>query len=538
MLISAASASAHPLGNFTINHYAGIVVSPDEIRLDVVLDQAEIPTFQERQRIDTNQDGTISDAENEAERQVQCRQRLPALQLTIAGQPATLEVIAAGLSFPPGAGGLSTMRVVCEFRSTLAGPMVTGTTIGYQDTSFAERIGWREVVVQGDRMTVETAGLTTTSISARLTSYPKDLLAVPLDVSSVTFQVAAGGPALTSSPVPDAFPLDAPAPSGGAPTAVGVGQTTTATAAVPGGVGGEIAGLLKTQDLTPPIIILSLVTAMVLGAGHAITPGHGKTIMAAYLVGTRGTARHALALGMTVTISHTLGVLGLAGVILAIGSVAPDQFSRSLSVVSGLLVIGIGLYLVIGRLREQRRSRAQASLAAYGGYASRLADGAAHADHHHTQEDEREPDAETSGQSAPGERATSAATLHVHDHGSGPHEHLPPPNTPLTWRSLFVLGLFGGLVPSINALIILLATLATGRAAYGLVLVVAFGIGMAIVLGGIGLGLVYAARMMARTPSGSVFSRVVAWAPLATALVILVLGIYLTRQAIVGTPVL
>jgi len=516
-LAVAAVASAHPLGNFTINHYAGIVVAPDEIRLDVVLDQAEIPSFQERQRIDTDGDGAISDAENEAERQVQCQQRLPALHLTVAGRAAVLEVVASGLSFPPGAGGLSTMRVVCEFRAALTDPVAAGTTIRYEDTSFATRIGWREVVVQGDRMTIQTPGLATSSLSARLTRYPADLLAQPLDLVSVAFEAAPGGPALPSSPAPDAFPLGADAPASGPPAGVGVGQPTSAPAAVPGGVGGEIAGLLKTQDLTPAVILLSIVTAMALGAGHAITPGHGKTIMAAYLVGTRGTARHALALGMTVTISHTLGVLGLAFVILAIGSVAPDQFSRSLSVVSGLLVIGIGLYLVIGRLREQRRWRARSPMVSEGGLASVLAHDAAHA-HDHPHE--------------------TVVAAHVHDHGSGPHQHLPPPNTPLTWRSLFVLGLFGGLVPSINALIILLATLATGRAAYGLLLVVAFGIGMAIVLGGIGLGLVYAARWMARTPSGSLFSRAVAWAPLVTAAVILVLGIYLTRQALVGSPVL
>ncbi len=537
VLLFATAASAHPLGNFTINHYAGIAVAPDEIRLDVVLDLAEIPTFSERQRIDTNGDGAISDAESEAERQVQCGQRMSALRLTVGGALATLELRASGLSFPPGAGGLSTMRVVCEFRSPLASPMAAGTKIAYEDTSFAARIGWREIVVQGDRMVIETSGLATTSISARLTSYPKDLLAVPLDVESVTFQVAPGGPALPVSTAPDAFPLDAPALAGGSPVAVGVGQPTAATAAVPGGVGGEIAGLLKTQDLTPPVILLSIVTAMVLGAGHAITPGHGKTIMAAYLVGTRGTARHALALGMTVTISHTLGVLGLAFVILAIGSVAPDQFNRSLSVVSGVLVIGIGLYLLIGRLRDQQRWRAQAPMAGDGAFASVHAHDRA-VTYPHTRDDDDGHVAEMASEGAVGDHRPSDVAPHTHDHGTGRHQYHPAPNTPLTWRSLFVLGLFGGLVPSINALIILLATVATGRAAYGLILVVAFGIGMALVLGGIGLGLVYAARWMARSPSASMFGRAIAWAPLATAVVILVLGIYLTRQAIVGSPVL
>ncbi|HTC86475.1 MAG TPA: hypothetical protein VK656_07205, partial [Candidatus Acidoferrum sp.] len=126
----------------------------------------------------------------------------------------------------------------------------------------------------------------------------------------------------------------------------------------------------------------------------------------------------------------------------------------------------------------------------------------------------------------------------THSHGGVAHSHIPAAETPLTWRGLFALGLFGGLVPSINALIILLATVATGRAAYGLVLVIAFGAGMAIVLGGIGLGLVYASRLMERSPRSSIFNRVVAWAPAITAVVILVVGVYVTSQAILGAPVL
>ncbi len=539
-LTVAATVSAHPLGNFTINHYAGIVVAASEIRLDVVLDQAEIPTFQERQRLDTNGDGTISDAETEAERQAQCGRRLSDLRLTVGGVPAPLQLLASGLSFPPGAGGLSTMRVVCEYRSRLDGPLASGAQVTYEDTIFAERIGWREIVVQGDGMTIQAPGLAHSSISARLTSYPKGLLSLPLDDRFVTFQVVpGGGRALAAWTAPDAFPLDAPPPQSGALAAVSIGQPTSAGAAVPGGVGTEIAGLLKTQDLTPPIVVLSLLTAMVLGAGHALTPGHGKTIMAAYLVGTRGTARHALGLGMTVTVSHTLGVLGLAFVILAIGSVAPDQFNRSLAVLSGFLVIGIGLYLLFGRLRERWAARPFAyAPAMIGPFEPAHAHGPelelAHSHPHAVQ---------LAHGHSPGSDTNAAPVLtdtaaHVHVHGSGPHQHLPAQSAPLTWRSLFVLGLFGGLVPSINALIILLATLATGRAAYGLILVVAFGIGMALVLGGIGLGLVYAARWMARSPSGSIFSRAVRWAPLATALIILGVGLFVTGQAILGSPVL
>ena len=107
-------ASAHPLGNFTINHYAGIRVEPDRVLLDVVIDQAEIPAFQARLQYDTDGDGELSDDEIAAGRLAGCASLQPALHLDVAGTAAPLTLTSAGLSFPPGAGGLSTLRLVCE----------------------------------------------------------------------------------------------------------------------------------------------------------------------------------------------------------------------------------------------------------------------------------------------------------------------------------------------------------------------------------------------------------------------------------------
>jgi ABC-type nickel/cobalt efflux system permease component RcnA len=248
--------------------------------------------------------------------------------------------------------------------------------------------------------------------------------------------------------------------------------------------------------------------------------------MAAYLVGTRGTARHALALGLTVTVSHTVGVLALAGVILALRLVTPESYNHATGILSGLVVIAIGLWLfarqglpVIRKgLADRRGPRDSVRAESH--------------DHHHDHGHHHDHDAAEQG------RAGASAIAGTHSHGGIRHTHAPGPDTPLGWRSLFALGLFGGLVPSINALIILLATLATGRALYGLVLVVAFGAGMALVLGGIGLGLVYATRWMERSPRSSIFSGIVAWGPALTSATILVVGLYITSQAIVGRPIL
>ena len=183
-----AAASAHPLGNFTINHYAGIRVAPDGIALDVVIDTAEIPTFQERQRIDADGDGQVSDEEIEAERQVACARLAGSLKLTVASRVLPLDVRAAGLTFPPGAAGLQTMRLSCEYEGALAAPLAAGSSVSFADASSPGRIGWREIVVAGDGATVE-GTVRTSSPSNRLTAYPKDLLSAPLDDQASEFTV-------------------------------------------------------------------------------------------------------------------------------------------------------------------------------------------------------------------------------------------------------------------------------------------------------------------------------------------------------------
>ena len=349
-----------------------------------------------------------------------------------------------------------------------------------------------------------------------------------------------GGPTTVAPAIPDAFPLSGPghdpdappaqaAPSGpvaaaatSAPAAV-----TATTASVPGGVGSEISGLLESRDLTPLVLLGSFAAALALGAGHALTPGHGKTLMGAYLVGTRGTPVHAIALGLSVTVSHTLGILVLAAIVIAFrGVLPPETFNRYAPIASGILVIGIGTWLLVGQLRTRRgRSRSAAH---------DHSDGAEH-DHDHDHEGDHEGDV-ASDQPSGSEHPHGAG--HEHSHGGLSHSHLPPATSSVTWRSLFLLGLAGGIIPSTNALIILLATIATGRAVYGLVLVIAFGLGMAAVLGGVGLGLVFARDRVDRLPSRSSLGRAASFAPMMAGVLVFGLGVYLTTQAIGLAPTL
>ena len=233
-----AAASAHPLGNFTINHFAGIRVGPAGIALDVVIDRAEIPTFSERQRIDTDGDGQVSATELEAERQAACGRLAPSLDLTVDGARPSLALAAAGVSFPPGAGGLSTMRVVCEFAATYAASPATGTSVAFADTSDEGRIGWREIVAVGDGMTIAGSPAAASGVSDRLTHYPADLLAVPLAITSASFTASSGGPALPAPCIPDACPLSN-APTDATP---GFGCPATTTAAS-GSSAATVAGI-------------------------------------------------------------------------------------------------------------------------------------------------------------------------------------------------------------------------------------------------------------------------------------------------------
>ena len=524
--------AAHPLGNFTINHYAGIRVEPDRILLDIVIDQAEIPAFQARLDFDTDGDGQLSDGEIEAGRATVCDGLRPSLALSVDATPQTLTLNEAGLTFPPGVGGLSTMRIVCGFSAKLGQPLAAGGRVTFADTSFVDRLGWREIVVQGSGVTVAAAAgeLRTTDTSERLTRYPTNLLTQALADLSVDIVATPGGPTLPAFDIPDASALpgsgdiatsSASAPAAGGPATTAATATTptapTSAGAVPGGVSGsDLPSIFRTADLTPLVLLVSVLTAAALGAGHALTPGHGKTLMAAYLVGTRGTPLHAAGLGLSVTLSHTLGILVLAGLVVgAQGILPPDVVVKAAPVVAAISIVAIGGWMLFGEAR--RRWRLRATVASDGH------------EHDHGIEHGHDHGIEHG-------HAHDAEALGEHGHGGVRHSHLPPEGSTISWRSLFVLGLAGGLIPSTNALLILLGSIAAGRAAFGFVLVVAFGLGMALVMGGIGLALVLARGRLDRVDAASRLGRISSYVPLAAAVLVFSLGIYLTVKAVAGNP--
>ena len=285
---------AHPLGNFTVNRYSRLEAGATQINLLYVLDMAEIPTQQERFQIDTNGDKQITAAEQEAYVTQQIELIQSNLSLLIDGTPAALTVQDRQIEFPPGQANLPLLRITAHFVApwpTQAGPW----QVDYRDENYPERLGWREIIVQAaDDATLLESNVPNKDVSQELRNYPSDLLQSPLDIRTAAFRVVPG--------------------ASGATDTVGLVNPVTAAVANAPGVAkpnDRFAELITMPTLGPGAIFLALLAAFGWGAFHALSPGHGKTIVAAYLVGSRGAVRHALFLGLTTTITHTAASLPL-----------------------------------------------------------------------------------------------------------------------------------------------------------------------------------------------------------------------------------
>lgn len=484
----AKTAEAHPLGNFTINRLARLQLhGSGEVSLRYVVDMAEIPAFQEIRKVDLDHDGAVTSAESDAYVQTLMPALARRFELKVSGKRVDLRPLSGQASLVPGQGGLSTLRIVVDFTASLPGEWQSGAIAQFRDANFADRLGWREVVVlAGEGVALTESSASPSDETAELTSYPEGRLKSPPQQSEARFRLQAGATSWPESISPPA---------------------ATAKAA-PGKTLGRFASLVSREKLTPAFILLSLLAAAAWGAAHALGPGHGKTIVAAYLVGSRGTAKHALVLGLTVTAVHTAGVITLGLVTLsATRFVSTESLYFWLSVCSGLMVVAMGLGLLFARLRAFLRLRNDA------GHARHPHD---HQHHHH-------------------------GLASDHDHGDEhrrDHAHIP---TAPGWRGLIALGVSGGLLPCPTALVVMLGAIALDRVVYGLVLVLAFSVGLAGVLTGIGLLLVYAGRVL-REP-GRRFNllrpglarQAMLMLPVLSALGIILAGLLLTTAALSAT---
>jgi len=419
-------AAAHPLGNFTVNRFSAVELSGHEVYVHYVLDLAEIPTYQEGGRV-----------------------RSPSFPSTLArgfvleldGTRTVLVPVKHKLSTKPGAGGLPTLRFEAVFR---AHPRAQGTALVFHDTNFADRIGWKEIVVRADRgASIQWSSVPSTSESDELRAYPKNLLKSPLDVTLARARVELGsGPGVTPS-------LEG---------ALAAKRT-----------GGGFESLVGRGELDAGVILVSLLIAAFWGAAHALTPGHGKAIVAGYLVGSRGKPRHAVLLGVVVTVTHTAGVFALGVVTLLLSQfVVPERLYPWLTVASGLLVVAVGGSVFWSRWRQRRGHRQR----------------------------------------------------HEHHH---PHSHTPDT------RGLLGIGVAAGLLPCPSALVVLLSAISLHTVGFGLALIVAFSLGLAATITSIGLLAVFARRAFGRLALDGPLVRAL---PALSALAILAVGIGITVNAL------
>ena len=419
----ATPASAHPLGNFTVNRYARVEISAGVARVYYVLDEAEIPAFQDR-------DAVASDPVAFADRRA--RAIASGLSLVIDGTPVSLVAAARQLTQPMGQGGLHTLRLAVRYDATL--PAGSGARHAmFADTNEPDRVGWREIVVvaRGDAA-IEQSNAPARDQSDELRHYPTDLIRSPVDLRQATFSFVPGIVAVAPRPL--------------SPTTASVSRA-----------GGSFAKLITRAHLTPWVLAGMLGIALLFGAAHALAPGHGKTVMAAYLVGTRGRVADAFLLGGIVSLMHTGSVLALGLVLFHVSrTTSLEKLYPTLTLVGGLTVIAVGAGLLRSRLRTLRRARHHAH------------------DHKH-------------------------GHVHGHSHDGHSHEHtLPEGVSPLSRKGLMVLAGAGGILPSPSAVIVLVSAFALGRVALGLALIGAFSIGLAATLTGVGLALIVGRDVLER----------------------------------------
>jgi len=447
----AAPASAHPLGNFTVNVYGGVIVQPDAVVIDYVVDMAEIPAFRERRTIDTDLDDRVSQVESAAYRESTCAALADGISLRVGGVATPVASTGShALAFPAGAGGLSTLRLECRLAGDAT--IAEAIAISYVDRNFPDAIGWREVTAAGDGVRLAGADVPESSVSDRLTDYPDEQ--VPLGVRAASATATPGGPRLASLPEPGAaLPADA-------------------SSTMDGRDGGLLASLIGRDDITPLLIAFMVAAAFGVGALHALGPGHGKTLIGAYLVGAGGSVRHAVGVGAAVSVMHTASVLTLGLLVLSAERFfAPERVYPVLGIASGLIALGLGSALLVSRIHA----------------------------------------------------ATHGPTTHAHDHDHD-HDHAPSADAPLSRRGMLALAFSGGILPSPSALVVLLASVSLGRTALGLVMIGAFSIGLAAALIGVGI-VTLRARDVAERRFAERAARLL---PIGSAAAIAAMGVFLT----------
>ncbi len=473
---TAAPLAAHPLGNFTINHLSKLSFTAERVSVRYVLDMAEIPTYQAMR--EATPDGKMNASQLAAWARGEAAVLLPQLHVRSADAPLELKLDGVSARTRPGAGGLPTLYVTLASHAPLTAGH-TGRTFSFADETFPGRLGWHDVVVAP-----------ATEPTRELQSYPSALIGSPRQLTAV--DVAAGPDGTVARVTPHAE-----AQTGGLPA------TSAARS-------NQLSDMLARGTSDWGFVALTFLVAIALGALHALEPGHGKTLLAISLVGARATVKQAGILAGSLTIAHTIGVLALGVAInLFKGYFVPESIYPWITLGAGLTIAVIGAR-AIARQVQERRPLAHAH-----------AHGHAHA-HPHEHEHVHHPDALH-------DRAHAHGHSHSHSHDDLEHarEHAIPGNAPLTFGGTVWAAMSGGVAPCPAALVVLLAAIALNQVTYGIFVIVAFSLGLALTLTGLGIAVVRGAGWLQGRPQ---FERFVRYGPLVSAVVIATIGSIMVGQ--------
>jgi ABC-type nickel/cobalt efflux system permease component RcnA len=457
LIAVASSLGKNPLANFAVHHYTRLEVSAKGVEVTYVLFLGEVPTYVLLRDWKLNTKSSQADLERLAAEQTQTWAKN--LEFRSGGAPVEprFERAAIQLYTYRKAEGQAEARIASTFE--LPG---IKSPLQFEDHNFPDRGGWKEIVI-GSKAGVQivTASHDSTDESRALTDTPT-FDVVPRktgnDLRASVDWRASSSQAVPARIVPIPQPEPVPPPDVERPPPPSLGGAAK---------GDFLSRLLAMSQIGWQWMLLGLAVAFGLGGVHALEPGHGKTIVAAYLVGSRGSMGHAALLGAVVTFTHTISVflLGMAMLVLS-RSVVPGNVIKTLEAASGMAIVAIGAMLFVERLRQFRSNRQH-------------------------------------------------------------HSHSLLPDEEVTLGSLIALGVSGGLVPCPAALVIMLAAISFGHVGAGLVLMVAFSLGLALVLMAVGMMVLYAKSWLPN-PDAATRHPVLRLTPVLSAVVIICLGLLMT----------
>lgn len=463
-----APASAHPLGDLSINQLVALTLRPAAVDATAVLDVAELPTLQQRGAVDTSGDGSYDPSELGAHAAAACGALANDLAVRVDDRALRWAVRSAGMTLEPGSAGLATSRITCALSAParLDHPAVLTVHNGH----LADRVGWREITATGVGVDLPGSPVPARSTTNGLRDYPVDLLGSPLDVRDARLSAR-----------PAAAPAGSPASGPGAGATPELGGSVRPDDPAPlrwaAWAQRQVLDTVGADRLTPLVGLLAVLLALVLGAGHALLPGHGKTVMAVYLAGGAGRPRDAVTVGATVTATHTGGVIALGLLLTAVSGLTGQTALGWLGLTSGTIVITVGFAMLLTNLRRRPTH----------GHSHDTSDH----DHGSRGQGAQHPASRIRGALAHGSAGVGSQG-HVHRHGlfGRAHSHDGGDAREDRGRGRFGLGAIGvasGLVPSPSALVVLLGAIALGRTGFGIMLVLAYGLGMAATLTAAGL---------------------------------------------------